>query len=156
MTLGLQHLQHVKVPVTDVERSGRWYAALFELDLAAEFTEQGVVRGVALRHRSGGLIIALRDREAIPTRPDLRGFDPFAIGVRDREVLQELVRRCATMGIAHGDIEDRPDGSALDIPDPDGTVVRCYHYTGDERRFTGVAFHADGTVELYDTPRLDI
>ncbi len=44
----------------------------------------------------------------------------------------------------------------LDIPDPDGTIIRCYHYTWDHDRFTGVAFGDDGAVELYHSPRLDL
>ncbi len=62
------------------------------------------------------------------------------------------------MGTAHGQLEDRPDGTVLDIPDPDGTIIRCYHYTWDHDRFIGVAFGDDGAGagELYHSPRLDL
>ncbi len=156
MTLGLGGLLHVKVPVTDVQRSGRWYMRLFDLELMYEFCEQGIVRGVVLFHRTGDFSIALRDREAIPGRPLLDGFDLFSVRVSDRDVLLQLVDRCDDMGTAHEQLEDRPDGTVLDIPDPDGTIIRCYHYTWDHVRFTGVAFGDDGAVELYDSPRLDL
>ena len=129
---------------------------MFDLELAYEFCEQGVVRGVALYHRGGDFSIALRDREAIPARPRLDGFDLFSVGVPSRVVLEHLVDRCEQLGVEHGSLEDRPDGTVLDLPDPDGTVVRCYHYTWDRSRFTGVAFGGDGEVEIYDTPRLGL
>ena len=156
MTLALTGLLHVKVPVTDVERSARWYMLLFDLELMYEFCEQGIVRGVVLFHRSGDFSIALRDREAIPGRPLLDRFDLFAVSVEEREVLARLRRRCAEMGTPHGELEDRPDGTVLDIPDPDGTIIRCYHYTWNHDRFTGVAFGVDGVPELYESSKLDL
>lgn len=129
---------------------------LFDLELTYEFCEQGIVRGVVLFHRAGDFSIALRDREAIPGRPLLDRFDLFSVSVSEREVLVQLVDRCNDMGTAHGQLEDRPDGTVLDIPDPDGTVIRCYHYTWDHDRFIGVAFGDDGAGELYHSPRLDL
>ncbi len=81
MTLALSGLLHVKVPVTDVERSARWYKRLFDLHLAYGFCEQGVVRGVALFSRSGNFSIALRDRQVIAGRPLLRDFALFSVSV---------------------------------------------------------------------------
>lgn len=156
MTLDLGGLLHVKVPVTDVERSARWYMRVFDLELSYEFCEQGVVRGVVLFHRGGDFSIALRDREVIPGRPLLDRFDLFSVGVPRREVLDELLERCEQMGTPHGQLEDRPDGTVLDIPDPDGTIIRCYHYTWSHDRFTGVAFEDDGAVELYHSSRLGL
>ncbi len=153
---GLKHLQHVKVPVSDLQRSARWYMRQFELDFSYEFTEQGVVRGVVLSHRSGDFHIGLRDRQVIPGQPELRGFDLFSIGVHDGDVLEDLRKRCSELGSPHGVLEERPDGTVLDITDPDGTVIRCYHYTGDNDRFTGIAFDDNGNYELYDEPRLDL
>jgi catechol 2,3-dioxygenase-like lactoylglutathione lyase family enzyme len=156
VTIALTGLLHVKVPVTDVERSARWYTRVFDLELMYEFCELGTVRGVVLFHRSGNFSIALRDREAIPGRPLLDRFDLFSVSVEEREVLAQLLRRCQDMGTPHGQLEDRPDGTVLDIPDPDGTIVRCYHYTWDHDRFTGVAFGDDGLSELYDSPKIDL
>lgn len=154
MAIDLTHIQHVKVPVSDLPRSVRWYRALLDLELTYEFREDGVLRGASLLHRGGGFSIALRDRRAIPGRPELRGFDPFAVGVASRQTLDELVERCDGLGVEHRGVEERVDGSVLDVADPDGTVVRFYHLTVDQRRFTGLAFGADGSVQRYDTPSL--
>ena len=63
MGIGLTKIKHVKIPVTDVQRSVTWYQSLLDLELYMEFVEQGVVRGASLLDRDGGYEIALRDRE---------------------------------------------------------------------------------------------
>jgi hypothetical protein len=42
---------------------------------------------------------------------------------------------------AHSGIYDTPAGPRLDVPDPDGTVVRFYYYTGPTDQFTGLEMH---------------
>src|SRR4029453_9433583 len=44
--LGVTRIRHAKLPVSDLQRSVAWYRALLDMELAAEFAEQGVVRGV--------------------------------------------------------------------------------------------------------------
>lgn len=48
MGIGMTKVLHVKIPVTDLQRSVSWYCSLLELDLSREFVEQGVLRGAAL------------------------------------------------------------------------------------------------------------
>lgn len=155
MAIDVTRIRHVKIPVSDLARSMAWYRDLLELELTHEFSEGGVVRGVSLLHRQGGFSIALRDRAVVPGSPDLEGFDPVALAVGDRATLDRLVARCDQLGIAHRAIEERVDGSVLDIPDPDGIVVRFYHLTDDLTRFLGLAFGADGGVEIYREPALE-
>jgi hypothetical protein len=45
-------------------------------------------------------------------------------------------------------------GFRLDVPDPDGTVVRFYHCTAPMDGFMGVEFRDGRQVRTYDTPRL--
>src|SRR5688500_12719241 len=70
-------IRHVKIPVTDLARSVGWYRDLLELALAAEFCEEGSLRGAQLMHPSG-FGIALREREYCSSTPDLTGFDVVA------------------------------------------------------------------------------
>jgi hypothetical protein len=42
----------------------------------------------------------------------------------------------------------------LDVPDPDGTVVRFHYYTGPTDRFTGIEMRDGQVVGTYDAPRL--
>ena len=151
---GLDRIAQIKLPVTDLARSVGWYRELLGLRLWAEFVEDGVLRGAGLIDAEGRFAIALRDRTACAGRPDLRGFDVVAFLPASRSVLDDLIGRCHRLGVAHHGIEETPAGPRLDIPDPDGTVLRFYHFTGPTDGFTGVETRDGQYVGTYDTPRL--
>jgi catechol 2,3-dioxygenase-like lactoylglutathione lyase family enzyme len=74
MGIGLTKIKHVKIPVTDVQRSVAWYQSLLDLELYMEFVEQGVVRGASLLDRDGGYEIACgtgRSALVVPVWPGL-------------------------------------------------------------------------------------
>ena len=156
MQVEITGVHHVKVPVTDLLASASWYASLLGLRPVREFVENGVLRGVALRHPGGGFVIALREREVCASRPDLAGFDPFALQVADRGDLLALVGRCEQLGVAHGEVVERGSAEAVvDVPDPDGTVVRFLWSSGEhEEAFVGLEFSGAADVGFYDRPRL--
>lgn len=156
MSLGINRIRHVKLPVSDLRRSASWYQSLLDLDLAAEFAEQGVVRGVQLMDHSGGFSIALRDREFCARKPMLAGFDVFALEVDSVPALYQLAERCEELGIAHDAVQDRGTyGASLDIADPDGTVLRFLANNPiNAGRFLGVDFDDKGRPSLYTTPKL--
>jgi catechol 2,3-dioxygenase-like lactoylglutathione lyase family enzyme len=79
MNLGLMRIRHLKLPVTDLRTSVAWHQALLGLAVAGDFVEQGSLRGVQLVDPGGGFAIALRDHRYCASRPDLAGFDLFAI-----------------------------------------------------------------------------
>ena len=54
MGVGVTKVLHVKLPVSDLATSVRWYAALMDLELSREFVEDGELRGAALRSGEGG------------------------------------------------------------------------------------------------------
>jgi len=156
MGVGIAKIRQVKIPVTDLAASVAWYRRLLDLEPAFEFFEDGAVRGVVLWESSADLHISLRDRHYCASQPDLDGFDVFSLKVESVQTLTELIDRCRALGIAHGDIHDRgPYGSALDIPDPDGTVLRfLYEPDTYPRGFAGLEFAPDGTPSAYQEPRL--
>jgi catechol 2,3-dioxygenase-like lactoylglutathione lyase family enzyme len=151
---GLDHIGQVKLPVTDLARSVDWYRRFLNLRLWVEIVEEGVVRGAGLFDPDRRFNIALRDRSVSASRPDLNGFDVVAFLPASRSVLDELAQRCDRLGIARSDIQDGPEGSRLDVPDPDGTVLRFYHFTAPTDGFTGIEFRDGQQVGTYDTPRL--
>jgi catechol 2,3-dioxygenase-like lactoylglutathione lyase family enzyme len=155
MGIGLTKILQVKLPVTDLQRSVSWYMSLLDLELAAEFVEQGALRGVALVDRDGEYVIALRDREACAGRPNLAGFDVVGLALSAPEDLQRLIERCDRLGVEHGEVEDRgAQRLAVDVPDPDGTVLRFIYAENDiPERFVGVESGDDGAVTLYHTPK---
>lgn len=157
MSLPLDGVRQIKLPVTDLARSARWYADLFGLELAAEFFEDAAVRGVALADHGAGFVIGLREREYCANTPELDGFDVCAFMVSSPERMSTVVARCVELGIAHGDIQDRGEfGIAMDVADPDGTVLRFVAgtHTGPPGIFAGFEFGARPPT-FYDEPRLE-
>lgn len=148
-------IRHVKLPVTDLARSVTWYRDLLDLALAAEFCEAGELRGAQLMHTSG-FGIALREREYCASKPDLDGFDAFALEVDSVADLHHFASRAAELGYVHSEVVDRGEyGAFLDVTDPDGTVVRFLANNpllADQ--FVGVDSDAEGGFTLYDTPKL--
>jgi predicted lactoylglutathione lyase len=156
MKLPIIAVRQIKLPVSDLAISARWYADLFDLELANEFFEDDAVRGVVLADHEAGFVIALREREYCASSPVLDGFDVCAFTLRTAEEISTVIDRCAELGIEHGDVHDRGDfGIAMDIADPDGTVLRFVAgaHTGPPGAFTGVEF-GSGPPILYGQPRL--
>jgi catechol 2,3-dioxygenase-like lactoylglutathione lyase family enzyme len=151
---GLDGIAQVKLPVKDLARSVTWYRRLLDLRLWVEIVEDDVLRGAGLIDPQGRFNISLRDRAACASQPDLHGFDVVAFLPASRSVLDDMAARCDRLGIAHSGIQDTPAGPRLDIPDPDGTVLRFYHFTDPTDGFTGVEIRDGQYVGRYDTPRL--
>jgi catechol 2,3-dioxygenase-like lactoylglutathione lyase family enzyme len=149
-------VRQIKLPVSDLAASARWYANLFDLELANEFSEGGTVTGVVLADHEAGFVIGLRQREHCASTPVLDGFDVCAFMLGTPDLMSTVIARCAELGIEHGDIHDRGEfGIAMDIPDPDGTVLRFVAgpHTGPPGVFVGFEFGSGPPVQ-YDEPRL--
>jgi catechol 2,3-dioxygenase-like lactoylglutathione lyase family enzyme len=122
-------LHHVKLPVTDVARSRDWYERAFGFVRHLEFHEQGRLCGVALRHPVGEVGLALRED---PRRAAaLAGFDALCLAVGTRGDLDDLLSRLDEHGIGHGTPVAGRGGDAVDVPDPDGHLVRLHTLVPD-------------------------
>lgn len=121
----MKGFHHVKLPVSDVLRSRDWYRDVLGLEVALEFVEDGVVRGLALRSPGGGVQLALRhdpDRAAA-----MAGFDPIALAV-SRSDIEVWRDRLADLGQPHGGVVTGHEGGAVlvGLHDPDGIEIRLY------------------------------
>ena len=156
MSVNIEKIHHIKIPVSDLLRSASWYARLLSLDLFREFVEEGVVRGVALVDRDAGYDVSLRDRDVCSGDPRVADFDVVAFQLRSREALNAFLDHCLRLGVPHGDVQERGlDGAAVDVVDPDGAVLRFVALgDGEMSGFTGIEFGENGAVSFYDTPRL--
>jgi catechol 2,3-dioxygenase-like lactoylglutathione lyase family enzyme len=159
MGLGIKRIRQLKLPVSDLEVSARWYAALFGLENAAEFVEQDVLRGVVLADHEAGFVIGLRAREVCASKPVLAGHDIAAFELAGEEEVDALLALCDELGIRQGEIHDRGEhGVAVDVVDPDGTVLRFVagSLIGGPGEFLGLAFDDAGVPSRYDDPRLPV
>jgi catechol 2,3-dioxygenase-like lactoylglutathione lyase family enzyme len=121
----LDGIHHLKLPVTDLDRSQAWYHERFGYEEMISFVEDDVRMGVSMRHPNGGPDLALRSN---PDRARAAaGFDYFAIGVPGQEAIEALAARLTELGDAHDGVHQTPVGWVLlGLRDPDGHDVRFY------------------------------
>ncbi len=150
----ITRIAQVKIPVTDLAASVEWYRRLLGLRLWVEIVEDGVVRGAGLMDPHDRFNLSLRHRSVCASEPDLRGFDVVAFTPQSRAALHRLAEHCDRLRIAHSGVQETPGGALLDVPDPDGTVLRFYDFTQPTGGFTGVEFRDGRHVGFYDTSRL--
>ncbi len=121
----LAGVHHLKLPVTDLERSIGWYQRTLGYERGIEFVEQGQLMGVGLVHPAGGPPLALR---LDPGRAKAAaGFDYFSIGVPDKASIEALAARLDSLGERHAGVHFASIGWILpELHDPDGHEVRFY------------------------------
>jgi len=157
MSIGMTRVLQVKLPVTDLQRSVGWYCRLMDLALRYEFVEDGELRGAVLHSEEGGFNVALRLRQHCAGTPDLTGFDVMGLHMASREALAGVRERCAALGAACTEIQDRgPHEAVVDVTDPDGTLLRFYwaDLAAAPGEFQGLVFEGDGPPGYVTEPRL--
>ncbi|MHB9855706.1 VOC family protein [Streptomyces krungchingensis] len=127
----LDGVHHLKLPVSDLQRSLDWYRSRLGYEMEIEFVERGTLMGYALRHPAGGPRLALR---LDPSRAKAAaGFDYFSIGVPDKAALEELAEHLTALGDTHAGVHFATIGWILpQLHDPDGHEIRFYtthHHT---------------------------
>jgi catechol 2,3-dioxygenase-like lactoylglutathione lyase family enzyme len=121
----LDGIHHVKLPVSDLDKSLAWYQDHLGYFPVMHFVEEGVLMGVALAHPNGGPGFALRLNPEVAA--GAAGFDFFAIGVPGEEAINALAAHLAAQGVAHDGVMRTPVGWLLSgITDPDGYDIRFY------------------------------
>lgn len=121
----LDGIHHLKLPVTDLDRSLTWYQDHLGYRPLMNFVEDGVVMGMALTHPGGGPDLAIRlDPERAAAAA---GFDYFAIGVPGKDAIDALAAHLTSRGVFHAGVQRTPVGWILaGTFDPDGHDIRFY------------------------------
>lgn len=121
----LDGIHHLKLPVSELQRSLSWYQDRLGYLVMKNFVEDGVLMGIAMTHPNGGPDLAIRlDPERARAAA---GFDYFAIGVPGHDAIEALAARFTERGDAHAGVHRTPVGWVLPgVQDPDGHHVRFY------------------------------
>jgi catechol 2,3-dioxygenase-like lactoylglutathione lyase family enzyme len=121
----LAGVHHLKLPVSDLDRSIAWYGQCLGYQVVIEFRSRGQRSGVTMTHPDGGpwlglVLDAERARAAA-------GFDYFSIGVPDRQAQESLAAHLTALGQPHAGVHFATVGWILPmLHDPDGHEVRFY------------------------------
>jgi glyoxylase I family protein len=125
-------IHHLRLTVTDVQRSREFYTSLLGFQVAAESPPPGdpaaaetfrVLFGGVVMIR-GNLVMGLRPMAPAADRfdPDRVGLDHLSFGVARREDLDQAARLLDEHGVTHGEITRLPSFGidVLSFEDPDG------------------------------------
>ncbi len=129
--MALAGVHHVRLPVSDLARSTRFWTDDLGYELNFEFPGTDGPAGLALKHSHGGPNIVLWHD---PARAKLAsGFSWLAIGCRSAAEIYDLKDRLDARGIPNGGIQDALVQIKLpSVEDPDGLLIGFYVVLDDE------------------------
>jgi glyoxylase I family protein len=123
-------LQHVAITVSDLERSTRWYAALFGADPVLDEDEASGTFHHTVFLLDGGALFGLHTHvgAASGERFDERrtGLDHVSFGLSGTAELERWGSRLTELGIAHGGIKKAHYGSGISFRDPDNIALEFF------------------------------
>ncbi|MEU3461289.1 VOC family protein [Streptomyces sp. NPDC006733] len=125
---------HVRLTVTDIERSRAFYDAVFGLPVAFEVpADADEATREQLAFLFGGVIYQLGD-SLLGLRPvakdrfdeDRVGLDHLSLAVAGRDELESAVAVLDGQGVAHEGIKDIGAGYILEFRDPDNIALELF------------------------------
>ncbi|MDQ7903678.1 VOC family protein [Phytohabitans sp. ZYX-F-186] len=122
----LAGIHHIKIPVTDLARSVKWYSHVLGFQPTIEFPDaDGIVRGIAgAAPGLGDTLIAFRVNPQAAN--GCRGFDPVSFAVNDQADIQAWATHLDTLGVHHSPLIEASIGWLLIFDDPDGLTLHLY------------------------------
>ena len=133
----LSGLHHVATLVPEVEAAAAWYVQVL-----------GARRLPHLDHHdaAGALTAVILEVPGVPGVLQLRhslvplpaGYDPLTLEVTDVAALEAWAARLDALCVSHTGILVKRTGHGLEVPTPEGTVLRFY--TAPQGGFGAVAF----------------
>ena len=134
MPIPTRSFAHVRLTVTDIDRSRAFYEGVFGLPVAYEVpADADDATREQLSFLYGGVIYALGD-QLLGLRPvgadrfdeDRTGLDHVSFAVDSRADLDDAAALLDERGIAHGGVKDIGVGAVLEFRDPDGIALELY------------------------------
>ncbi|KAA0022109.1 VOC family protein [Antrihabitans cavernicola] len=134
MPIATNAFAHVRLTVTDIEKSRAFYDKVFALPVAFELPpDADAATREQLSFLFGGVIYKLGD-SLLGLRPvseddfneDRTGLDHVSFAVADRSALDDATKVLDEQGIHHEGIKDIGAGYILEFRDPDNIALELF------------------------------
>ncbi|OBI86722.1 VOC family protein [Mycobacterium asiaticum] len=131
MALTSTSFAHVRLTVTDIERSRQFYESVFDWPVLIEIPENadeklrnrlGFLFGGVIYDMGGGLL-GLRPVATDRFDENRVGLDHLAFRVASKDELDAAATHLDELGIAHGPIKDIGPSYILEFRDPDNIAL---------------------------------
>lgn len=123
-------LQHIAITVSDLERSTRWYSALFGAGPVLDEDEESGTFHHTVFALDGGMLFGLHTHNGAESgdRADERrtGLDHISFGLNGSAELEQWQARLDELGIAHGSVKKAHYGSGISFRDPDNIALEFF------------------------------
>lgn len=134
MAINTSAYAHVRLTVTDIDRSRKFYDEVFGLPIAFEMPpnpDEATKQQLAFLY--GGVIYQL-GQSLLGLRPvgddtfgeDRTGLDHVSFAVADRAALDDAAAQLDRLGIAHEGVKDIGAGLILEFRDPDNIALELF------------------------------
>ena len=125
---------HVRLTVTDIDRSRAFYDDVFGLPVAFELPanadeatrEQLAFLYAGVIYNLGNSLLGLRPVATDRFDEDRVGLDHVSFQVESRAALDQAVKLLDGLGIAHQGVKDIGAGYILEFRDPDGIALELF------------------------------
>lgn len=134
MAIATRSYAHVRLTVTDIERSRKFYEDVFALPVAFEVPPDADEQTrEQLSFLFGGVIYQLGD-SLLGLRPvaddtfdeDRVGLDHVSFGVGSKSDLDEAASLLDSLGVRHAGVKDIGAGYILEFRDPDNIALELF------------------------------
>ena len=131
MTINTKSIAHVRLTVTDIERSRQFYESVFGWPVLIEVPESanpatqealGFLFGGVI-YDLGGTLIGLRPVASDTFHEDRCGLDHLAFRVTSRAELDDAAAHLDDIGVAHEPVKDIGPSFILEFRDPDNIAL---------------------------------
>lgn len=123
-------LHHVAITVADLERSTKWYAALFDAEPVLDEDEESGTFHHTVFLLDGGMLFGLHTHMGNETADQFderrTGLDHIGFALSGTAELEKWQYRLDELGIAHGGIKKAGYGSGISFRDPDNIALEFF------------------------------
>lgn len=134
MPIATSSISHIRLTVTDIERSRAFYEGLFAwpvaIEMPADTPEEDQARYTFLYggviYNLGHCLLGLRPVSADSFDENRTGLDHLSLDVASTAELDAAVELLDGRGISHGGIKDIGDAFILEFRDPDNIALELF------------------------------